>query len=326
MLAMNINKCQWSQELFKHFNLKVDRFPPIIKSGTTIGGISSEASRKTGLREGTPVVVGGHDHQCATLAAGIRPGEKVFDSSGTAESFLFVSGKGASVPSKYQGLRMCRYLDPQNYVFWGGIISSGDSVDWSGSLLFSDVADKSRRYAALKDLATAQPAAPALLFLPHLRGSGAPFWDPEDKGAFLGLRSSHTRLDLLRAVFMGLSFQSRMIIELQEEVSKSRISVICTAGGGSSIPAWQQIKADITGKTVEIPQVEEATLLGAAILSGVGIGVYETIYDGPARIRKIKAIFSPKLKNTEYYDRLFGVYTEACGLVSGISKKLESFA
>ena len=125
---------------------------------------------------------------------------------------------------------------------------------------------------------------------------------------------------------MGLSFQSRLIIELQEEVSKSKISAICTVGGGSGIPAWQQIKADITGKTIEIPDVEEATLLGAAILSGVGIGVYENIDDGPEKVRKIKAIFSPKPINTEYYDRLFMVYREACMLVSDISKKLESFA
>ena len=323
MMAMDITRCQWSEELIRRFDLQTDLFPPIIKSGTAVGKISPPASRITGLLEGTPVVVGGHDHQCATLAAGTKPGKKVLDSSGTAESFLFISDEGASVPLKFEGLRICRYLDPANYVSWGGIISSGDSVDWSVRMLLSDISGKNARYESVEQLAMRPPKTGPLLFLPHLRGSGAPFWRPEDKGAFIGIRSTHSRNDLLGAVFTGLSFQTRMIIELQEDVSKSAIEGICTVGGGSRIPAWQQIKADVTGKIVEIPDVEEATLLGAAILSGVGIGIYDNIYDGSDKVNKLKKRYLPRPENTEYYEQLYPVYREACRRISDISKKLE---
>jgi sugar (pentulose or hexulose) kinase len=323
-LAMNINRCQWSDEIIKRFNLKTGLFPPMIQSGTPVGRITLDASRKTGLLEGTPVVVGGHDHQCATLAAGIKPGENVLDSSGTAESFLFVSETGASVPPKNEGLRVCRYLDPSNYVSWGGIISSGDSVNWAVNLLLADIPDANSRYEAITERTTALPKSGALLFLPHLRGSGAPSWNPEDKGAFLGIRSNHSQSDLLGAVFTGLSFQTRMIIELQQTVSKSSIKRIRTVGGGSTIPAWQQIKADVTAKIVEIPAIEEATLLGAAILAGVGISVYENIYNGPDRVHQIKARYFPNPENTGYYERLFTVYKEASAQVSAISKKLDA--
>ena len=123
----------------------------------------------------------------------------------------------------------------------------------------------------------------------------------------------------------GLSFQTRIIIELQESVSKTSITGICTVGGGAGIPAWQQIKADVTGKIVEIPEIQEATLLGAAILSGVGISVYENIYDGSDKVNKMKERYFPAPEKTDYYERLFTVYKEACGSVSDISKKLDAF-
>lgn len=323
-LALDINTNQWSYELIKRSDLKTDIFPPIIKSGTVIGKITKTVSGKTGLLEGTPVVVGGHDHPCATLAAGIKPGEKVLDSSGTAESFLFISEAGALVPPKFEGLRICRYLDPSNYVSWGGIISSGDAVDWSLNQLLSDVSEKNSRYESLKEMINAKPSAGPLLFLPHLRGSGAPFWRPEDRGAFLGIRSNHSRYDLLWAVFTGLCFQARIILELQEKVSESSIKSICTVGGGSRISVWQKIKANVTGKIVEIPEVNEASLLGAAILAGVGIGVYKNIYEGSNKVNKIKKRYYPDSEKKGFYESLFEIYKEACRCLSDINRKIEN--
>jgi xylulokinase len=323
-LAMDIHTCQWSHELINCFNLKTDLFPPIIKSGTVIGKVSRDVYKKTGLLEGTAVVVGGHDHPCATLAAGVKPGENVLDSSGTAESFLFVSDADAAVPLRFDGLRICRFLDPLNYVSWGGIISSGAAIDWSLKLLLSDIPDQNSRYDFFKEVTNIRTKTGSLLFLPHLRGSGAPFWKAEDKGAFLGLQSRHSRYDLIWAVLTGLCFQARLITELQQKISKASIKSICTVGGGSRIKIWQQIKADVTGKIVKIPEVIEASLLGAAILAGVGIGVYEDIYHGSEKVNKIKEKYYPDGTNKGFYEGLFSIYKEACGCLSDINKKLDN--
>ena len=165
--------------------------------------------------------------------------------------------------------------------------------------------------------------ANGVMFLPHLRGSGAPYWDPKGKGAFLGLTTNHTNTELLRALFEGLSFQARMVIEMEENVVGLPSDGLCAVGGGTRIGFWQQVKADVTGHVIEIPEVEEASALGAALLAGVGTGVYKSIADAAQKpswhIRKIE----PNPENTDRYSHIYKIYKHANHSLTEINSQLD---
>ena len=134
-MAYDLKKGSWSEEILSAMDIPVTVFPEIIMSGTCIGKVNKAASLATGLPEGTPVVVGGNDHPCATIPAGVLSGKKILNSSGTAESFLYLTEKQDHLLSEYRGQRVCSYLDPNMYVVWGEssplvLQSIGPSTGW----------------------------------------------------------------------------------------------------------------------------------------------------------------------------------------------------
>lgn len=328
-LAFDINNNEWSDKIIDAVNIPEHMLPSIVESGKVIGRVNKKASESTGIPEGVPVVMGGHDHPCATIPSGALLGRKILDSSGTAESFLFVSGKGEKVPKENKGQRVCRHLDPSRYVLWGGIIASGISVDW-GFKRFASVDEWGFEkieytYASLEGkIEKVSPGSNGAMYLPHLRGSGAPYWDPRAKGAFIGLKSTHTSIDLMRALFEGLSFQARMIVEMEEHVAGCKTESLCAVGGGTKIKLWQQIKADITGKVIEVLEDEDATVLGAALLAGIGIGVYKDMEEASkvATSRGSKRI-DPDPQNRELYDKLYDIYCGAYDALIEINSRLD---
>jgi len=331
-MAFDINQNTWSDEILDAAGINKDLFPKIQKSSSIVGYITSEAADSTKLTIGTPVVMGGHDHPCAAIAAGIFDGETVFDSSGTSESFLYISSKGASLPATRMGQRVGRHPDPERYILWGGIISSGISVDWamhrlalhgdwdwgkqSPEITYDDI------LAACKTVPT---GSEGVIFLPNLRGSGSPYWDMQMKGAFLGLTTAHSSQHLLRAVVEGLAYQARMIIEMYEGLSGVPVKRIYCAGGGAKIRLWQQIKADVTGTHVEAMKIEEATCLGTAVLAGVGIGLYKDIESGALAVKPKTVTYRPDDHNGRKYAKLYDIYCDSYRSLEKINRQLDAF-
>lgn len=319
-LLLDINRKTWSEELLDIAELPKDFLPPIYPSGTVIGGISREAAEQTGLKKGIAVVVGGQDHPCGLLGSGTLIGRMILDSSGTAESFIAISEKNAISPKKFSGLRYSRYLDPQFLLAWGGIMASGLSVDWAIEKLFNS--DKLNYIKIIKKLEKTVPGSNGLLYFPHLRGSGAPYWDSKSRGAFIGLKDIHTREDMLRAVIEGLCFEARTILELIKNNLGYQFDAINTIGGGARNHFWQQTKADIIGMQVEVPEVEEAAAKGACLLAGIGIGVYKNMLDVSSKTYSIKNKFIPNCKNKKVYDELYKIYKQLYKKLSPINNKL----
>lgn len=301
----------WSEEMLQASGLGRDILPELSQSGAPIGGVTRQASLDTGLNEGTPVVMGGHDHLCGSLAAGLLLGRRVLDSSGTAESIVGLSEIGQPLPRTFQGLRVGRHLDSRRYVTWGGIICSGRSVDWAIEQFASLEGwggSKTDYDAVNARIADSPLGSRGLLYLPHLRGAGAPYWNPRSRGAFVGLRDTHTQGEMLRAVMEGLCMEARLIIEVTEGVFGSTIDTLNTVGGGARSAVWQQIKADVTGREIEIPEVEEATPLGAALLAGIGVGIFRDQMDASKTTYKVRTRYTPNAEHREVYDRLYAVY------------------
>ena len=331
-MLFDIHSNDWCDSLLEYSFIQLSHLPKIVDGGTPIGLVSPEVAHHTGLPTSCVVVVGGHDHICATIPAGAVNGEHVLDSSGTAESFIYVSKSGSALPKKFSGLRVGRYLTKDKYALWGGIVSSGASVEWGIQRLcngteFGDSTFDKLGYDSFFDsnLNQIPVGSHGVIFLPHLRGAGAPYWNPMMRGSFLGLNSTISNADLMKSVFEGLSMQSRMIIETMEKASGSKITALNTVGGGSRLTYWQNIKATVTHRTINIPNVNEATLLGAAMLAAIGVGEYSSIEEASQVCFNIGKTISSRLESEAKYDELYKIYVQANDQTKVISEQLSKF-
>lgn len=329
-LAFDILKNTWSDEILDTLHMDKSLFPDVTESGTVIGSVSPGVSRATGLAINTPVVMGGNDHPCAALPAGVLNGRKVLDSSGTAESIILISQRNKTPEMTFCGQRTCRFLDSTRYALWGGIISSGASFEWIYRTLTSvEEWGFDQSYYGYQDVLSqlddVPPGSNGLLFIPHLRGSGAPNWNPRMKGSFLGLTSTTTQKEMLKAVMEGLSFQARMIVDMHRELSREDIEALCVVGGSGKNAVWQQIKADVLQLPVEICEESDATALGAAMLAGIGAGVYQDMIDATKKVAVGNTIIMPNVHKKSVYDRLYQIYKDACDMTVDVSERLHDF-
>ena len=330
-MAFDISTNTWSDTLTNVAGVDKRIFPDVYASGTQIGTVTKTAAGITGLKQGTPVIMGGHDHPCATISGNTFGSSAILDSSGTAEPFLFVSDVGASLPAKRLGQRHGRHPDPNRFIVWGGIVSSGISVEWAVKRLglcndwHFTVPD-----IPLNDLfemcADLPCGSGGIIFTPFLRGSGAPEWDPKMKANFLGADHNTTSRHMLRAVLEGLSYQAKIIIDIQEALSSKSIEQIVCVGGGSRGKLWQQIKADVTGKPVVTRTVDEATGQGAAILAATGIGVFKDMYEGAEKFAEESQRYMPDKANHNAYQPIIEIYRDVHQALQDINHRLDAFS
>ncbi|MBN2557669.1 MAG: hypothetical protein JXB33_02815, partial [Clostridia bacterium] len=213
-------------------------------------------------------------------------------------------------------------------ILWGGIVSSGISVEWAVRrlALCSDWSWPARDmelnelFAMCADIPC---GSGGVIFTPYLRGSGAPQWDARMKANFLGMNDSTTSRHMLRAVLEGLSYQADMLVKMHETLSKRTIDNIYCAGGGSRGSLWQQIKADVTGKNVITAEIDEATSQGAAILAGCGIGLFTDADDGARRIFRRGTVYVPDLENHELYKPMLEIYKDLHDRLQDINHRLD---
>ncbi len=328
-LAMDISSRAWSETILYALGIEASFFAPLYPSGTIIGRITRAAAALTGLAEGTPVVTGGHDHFCGSLAAGLLWGERLINSSGTAESIHTLLKEQLPPTAEFKGFSIGRYVDAEHLYIGGGLTGSGATVDWAlrhiaglsdwgegrPSLSYEAVFERVGRTAA---------GANGLLFLPHLRGGSYPHWDPTSRGAWLGLRLNHNAPEMMRAVIEGLCFEIKGMIDGLKESAGYPLRQITAIGGGSRNEFWLQTKADITGLPIEVPDIAEATALGAALLAGLGVGIYQDGLDANRQTYRVRKRFEPRPEVKQRYERLFQVYKRVYERLSGINEALEN--
>lgn len=327
-LAYDLEKRAWSDELMGAFDVPKSVMPDVVASGTYLGGVSVRASEETGLPKGTKVFAGGHDHPCASITSGCMSGQKILDSSGTAEAFLLISDKYAPIPKTRQGQRVGLYLDPSRYVLWGGIKASGASADWGYQHLttmndWTDANNPVDYGKVLARLAEVPLGSEGAVFIPHLRGSGAPSWNPADKGSFVGLTSRHTDAHLMRAIFEALSCQAKIIVEMHQRISGMQAESVCVAGGSTKNLFWQQLKADVLGIPVELSPFEDATVHGAALLAAIGAGVYGNIEEASSACAKENRVLYPNASVSDECKRLYERYCIVNDAVCALHRRLD---
>jgi xylulokinase len=272
----------WSEEVLDATAIDPAMLPTLGAGPDPIGPVTAAFAEASGLSPDTVVAIGCGDEMAATLGAGVfEPGE-VCDVVGTAEPVCAASAKPREDPTM---LVECHpHADPDAWLLENpGFVSGGNLRWWRDQF-----APEERRHEeeglgdAYDELsgeaARIAPGSDGVVFLPAMQGAMAPEWNGAARGVFYGLTLAHTRDHMTRAVLEGSAFGLRDILEAMRNAGLDvrRLTIV---GGGAKGPLWRQIKADVTGLPVRVPESVETTATGAAILAAVGSGVHASVAD-----------------------------------------------
>ena len=160
------------------------------------------------------------------------------------------------------------------------------------------------------------------MFHPYLQGERAPYWDPLLRGDFIGLTISHGRAHFARALYEGIAFSIRDLLEAARALGLS-FGTIRLMGGGARSATWRQIIADVTGLMVERTAAGDASF-GAALVAGIGVGMFASPADAVARCVRLLDTTVPDPSAHEFYNQIFGVYKDAQAALAGLNHRLHA--
>jgi xylulokinase len=301
-LWLDLHRLQWSDEVIERTQTPRTLLAPLLTSGTRLGPLLPEVATITGLPTTTQVAVGGHDHVCGALALGVTQAGDMLNSIGTAEAVFLPLAQPLTDPQVgAHGYSQGVHVGGQFYVF-GGLYTSGACVDW-----FRDNFAGGADYATLIHEAEQVPAGSlGACFLPHLRMANPPYVDAQARGALIGLHTDVKRGALFRAVLEGLAYEVRNTLEpLLDHIEQTGVRHIYVSGGGAYNELGIRIKANILNHPLRVVSVKETTALGAALLGGVGAGVYTNLDDALHQLRYTQEEIQPTAEEAAFYDQTF---------------------
>jgi xylulokinase len=316
----------WSAELLGLVDLTAAQLPRVAPSGTTIGRITAAAAAETGLTVGAAVGIGGHDHLCGALASGVVEPGGVADSLGTAESLVIPVATYHGDDRLRRG-RMCcyPYVAPGRFVVQAGMAMSGGGLDWLAHRLFSEAGDPVA--AALAAASDVPIGSHGLFYFPYLGGNGSPIGDENVTASFIGLRPTHERGHLVRALLEGIAYGIRDSLQVATEIAQLPEGPIVAFGGGSRSATWLQIRADVIGRPIVAGEVPEAVAVGAALLAGTGAGIFADTADAVARIDRPSVLYEPRSAERDWYDEAYhAVYREIYPALQPVFARMSELA
>lgn len=295
---------KYEKDFFDFLGLPRNKMPQVLSVTDMLGEVSGQASEVTDLPAGVPVIVGTIDAWCDSIAGGITQQGRAVDVSGTSEIVSMNTNRD------YAGGRVfLAQLKNENVQFLcGPTQGGGEALRWASRVILKEEGDQ-KRYEHLGSVAKGAPAGSSgVIFLPYLYGERAPVWDPYAKAVFYGLAGSHSREHLVRAVYEGVGYAVRNILEICEEINARKADHLVVCGGGSQNTFWNQIKADIVQRCVKTIQVKESACLGAAILASVGTSAYATLEDACKNMIQFVETVDPNGGNAAVYEEGFQKY------------------
>ena len=302
-LLMDVKTKTWSEFMGNAFDIDLNKLAPLSAATATLGKLRPAMAEKLGLGIETVVLVGCGDEHAACLGAGvIKPGI-VGDIAGTGEAVCVASSEPIFDPTRLVETHC--HADAELWLLENPGFVSGGNYRW-----FRDQFTKGETYATLdSEAARIAPAADGLIFLPCLVGALAPTWNEAARGVYAGFTLAHTRGHFVRALLEGSAYAVRDIIT-QMRVAGIELSELRVMGGGAKSRLWNQIKADVTGLQVNVPQITETTALGAAFLALVGVGAYTTLTEVSEHVVKIRERIEPNPATSSRYDDAYQQYRE----------------
>ncbi|MEG2860028.1 MAG: FGGY-family carbohydrate kinase [Clostridia bacterium] len=281
--------------------------PEPVPGASVVGGMSAEMAKRLGMTPGVKLIVGGHDQIMAALGSGAWEAGDVANGMGTVDCITSVMRADTLDMDKLlkYNFPVVPFLANDTYVTYAFNMSGGCAVKWFRDTLAQDIAGMPDAYRRLNQEAPDQPTD--LYVLPYLAGGGTPYMDAATPGAVIGLRLGTSRGKLFRAFLEGESYEMRLNLECLEAAGIDVRRVI-TVGGGSNSPLWMQIRADVFGRNIYLPQNKEAGTLATALIGYVGLGKYPSIAAAQADMIAYAEQFVPDQKNQARYDARYKKY------------------
>lgn len=292
-------------EYFKALDLPMEKLPPIIPPTEVLGEINRSAASLTGLAEGTPVVAGTIDAWCDTLGGGGSVSGTAVDVAGTSEIISLATDRR----HQGQGVFLAELGNEVRFLC-GPTQAGGQSLSWFAEAFYSEVSGAASFERLEADAAAVPPGSNGLIFTPYLEGERAPIWDPAARGSLVGLTLSHDRRHMARAVYEGVAFAVRHVLETCEEIAEASAERVITCGGGSRSRFWNQVKADVLQQPVIPTVVQQSACLGAAILAAVGVGKHKSLSTASRRMVHFGPAVMPDPETKACYKKSYAAYRE----------------
>jgi xylulokinase len=299
-LLYALNQLDWDEKLLDAFAIPRPLLPDIHWSGTPAGVLLPEVADALELPRNTLVVVGGQDQKCAALGAGIGD-ELATLSLGTASAICQVMQRPLTDPRRR--IPSFTFLQPGRWILEGVVGTGAGSLRWYRDTLAGDAS-----YAELDaEAAHVPPGSEGVLFLPHLSGATSPHWKSSARGIFHGLSLAAGRGHLTRALLEGVAYQMQQNLAVTQELA-GPIRQAVVFGGGARSAIWRQIIADVINLPVVWTPTVETASLGAAMLAGLGGGIFSSLDEARARMVRQAAVQQPNPTLVQTYAEAYRHY------------------
>jgi xylulokinase len=308
-LLLDLIERDWSDEILDAIELPKDWFPTVFEGPDVTGELDEDAAKRTGIPAGTPVVGGGGDNAASAVGAGVVRSGTGLLSLGTSGVIFVHSDEAKTDPAG--AIHACCHAVPSKYHLMGVVLSAGGALRWYRDTLASEETSAAKRlgrdpYELLcEEAVPVPPGAEGLLFLPYLAGERTPHMDPNARGAWIGLSLAHGRPHLVRSILEGVAFALKdSLVRIQAlDLSPDELRAV---GGGMRSPLWRRILAAVLNVPLRCLEVEEGAPFGAALLAGVGSGVYADVGEAVARAVHVrKDVEAPDPVLVAAYDDLY---------------------
>jgi len=322
----DLNTGAWAEDILAKCGIDASRLAPLAPvSGGALGALRKDLAAELGLKHEVLLAAGGHDQACAALGSGVTHDGLAMVSTGTAE-VVEVAMRNPTLGTALRdgGISVYRHVVPGLYLAMTLNHSGGLLLRWFRDTLCRWELERAKQTG--KDaydliLADAPKGPTGLMVLPHFAGSGTPTLDTSSKGAIVGMTFATNRASIAKAVLEGLTFELRINLDLLRD-SGITIDELRAVGGGARSRLWLQLKADICRVPLRVPQVTEAACLGAALLAGVGCGVYPNLEAAVDRAVRLGTEIMPDPHSSSAYDSRFGLYSQLYPALKDLQSRL----
>ena len=302
---------RWDTGLAKDMGIDISCLPPVVPCDHVVGKVTKEAAALSGLTEGTPVIAGGLDAACGSLGAGVLGSGDTQEQGGQAGGMSICLDTYSADPS----LILSFHVVPGCWLLQGGTVGGGgvmrwfehEFAAWQRSIAKAEGCSSFDQLNMLAEKVA--PGCDGLVFLPYMAGERSPIWNPDAKGVFYGLDFSKTLGHMTRACMEGVAFSLRHNLEIAQAAG-AKVEVMRAVGGSANSLLWTQIKSDVTGIPIQVPYSDEATTLGAAILAGVGCGMYSSYEEAVSLTVRETRRHEPDPSVREAYDHAYSTYRQ----------------
>lgn len=298
--------------------IDMDKLPPLVKSTDLVGGLTAEAARETGLLEGTPVFGGCDDVQSAAVGAGQQSDGDVHIYLGTS---AWVAAATKTGDAFKHGAAAIQSADPAMNLIAGITESAGANIEWIRDQFFRH--EKETYGAGVFDfmdevIATVPPGSDGLICTPWMLGERCPVSSTTTRATLFNISMVHTREHLMRAVYEGIAYNIRWILQNFYRDYNIACEDIRIIGGGALDKGWMQILSDVTGRRISVVEnPRNAGAVGAAVVALIGLGELPD-FAAAKRFVRVSSTFAPNLENKLVYDALFSQYRQLYRSLSGL--------